>query len=266
MKIFDFGNIIFVIITNKAGIKMNNKLIKTQTVPVSMCDNKALLAIPSIFSVFMDIACEHSNQMNLGANKMAEKDLIWITVRTKIEILRRPDMLSEISVSTWPEKPGSLRCNRYYTIYGENGLMITGKSEWAMLNTRTGKLARIADNYPSDFQHLTDTVCDDPFTHVSRDISDFDLLGEYTVTSRDIDLAQHMNNTAYIDMIFSFFSCREIEKMNIKSVEISFRSPCYESEKLICRYKKSETGMEICVIKGDGTVAATVFIRTGVSE
>ena len=242
---------------------MISKLSENQTIPVSMCDNKALLSIPSVFSVFMDIACEHSSQMNLGADKMAEKDLIWITVRTKIEISRRPAMLSAVNISTWPEKPGSLRCNRYYTISDKNGLMITGKSEWAMLNTKTGRLARISDNYPADFEHLTDTVCGEPFARVSKDISDFGLLGEYTVSSRDIDLAQHMNNTAYLDMIFSFFTCREIEEMNIKSVEISFRSPCYECENLVCKYKNTEAGIEICVIKPDGTVAATVFIKTG---
>lgn len=239
---------------------MSCKLEREQLIHTSMCDNTSKLGIPNIFSLFMDLACEHGAQINLGADDLAKKDLIWLTVRTKIEILRRPEMQSTVIAESWPEKPGSIRCNRYYKLSDEDGVLVTGKSEWAMLNIKTGRLSKIADAYPAHLDHCPDTVCAEPFSNISKDFSNNEILENYTVRSTDIDLAQHMNNAAYLKMVFGAFSCKELEQMNIKGVEISFRSPCFEGDNLILRQRKADNGIEIGIFRPDDTLAATVKI------
>lgn len=239
---------------------MSCKLERTQKIYMSMCDNTSKLGIPNIFSLFMDLACEHGKQINLGAEDLAKKDLIWLTVRTKIEILRRPETQTTVNAESWPEKPGSIRCNRYYRLSDDKGTLITGKSEWAMLNIKTGRLSKISEAYPIDLDHCADTVCDEAFSPVGKDFSDCETLDVYTVRSTDIDLAQHMNNAAYLKVIFGAFSCAQLEEMNIKGVEISFRSPCFEGDKLTIKIRPYESNTEIGVFREDGTLAATVKI------
>lgn len=234
------------------------KMESKEKVLISMCDNTANLSIPAIFSLFMDLACEHGSKIGLGSDDLAKKDLIWLTVKTKIEITRRPEMMSEITAETWPEKPGSIRCNRYYRLSDENGVLVTGKSEWAMLNIKTGRLSKISEAYPTSLDHCPDTVCDEAFSAVSKDFEGCEILGNYNVRSTDIDLAQHMNNAAYIKMIFGAFSCEELAEMNITGVEIAFRSPCFENDTLTLKHRKAEDSTEIAVFRPDGTLAATV--------
>ena len=242
------------------GDVMSCKLMREQKIYTSMCDNTAKLGIPNIFSLFMDLACEHGADINLAAEDLIKYDLIWLTVKTKIEIIERPEMQSTVIAESWPEKPGSIRCNRYYKLSKNGKNLIMGKSEWAMLNVKTGRLAKIKEAYPDTLDHCEDTVCDSPFTTINKDFSDCEILRVYTVCSNDIDLAQHMNNAAYLKMVFGAYSCEELEKMGIKSVEIAFRTPCFEGDVLTLKQRILEDGAEIGIFRQDDTLAATVKI------
>lgn len=239
---------------------MDCKLERKEKILISMCDNTGKLSIPKIFSMFMDLACEHGASIGIGSDKLAEKDLIWLTVKTKVHINRRPAIMDEVTAETWPEKPGTIRCNRYYRIFDDTDILAEGKSEWAMLNIKSGRLAKLAEAYPIELEHPTETVCSEPFTPVSKDFSEAETLGEYLVTSADIDMAQHMNNAAYIRSVFSLFSCKQLEEINITDIEIAFRSPCFEGDKLAVKYRKTETGYDIGVFREDLTLASTIKI------
>lgn len=236
---------------------MKCQLQKPYTVLTSVCDHNARLSIPAIFSLFMDLASEHAAAIGLGADKLSEKGMFWLTVRTKLQIGTRPHLTQTVDAITWPEAPGRARCNRYYTLTDPNGdLLVSGKTEWAIIEVESGKLCRIADIYPSDLDHLPDTVCDEPFARIPEDFSDAEVIGSYTVRSTDIDLGQHMNNAAYPRALFGLFSCAETDAMNIREIEVTFRTPCFEGETLtVCR-RAVDGATEYGMIRPDGKAAA----------
>lgn len=242
---------------------MENKMIRQIRVPVSFCDNNANLSVLGIFSLFMDMASEHGEEINLGREGMAEKGLIWLISKTKIRIKKRPQMLEKVTVSTWPEAPGRIRCNRYYTIADASGIIVEGKNEWAMLETETGKLHKIADAYPHELEHCTDVVCEEPFLRLSDDFSGCEEFAKYTVRSTDIDSSRHMNNVEYLRAVFGAFSCKQLEDMNISEVEVSYRTQCYENEELSFKARSTDSGIQIGVIKADGKTAAVISLTFG---
>lgn len=242
---------------------MECKMGKQLLVPASMCDHTGRLAIPHIFSLFMDLATEHGDAMGLGMDVLAKKNLIWLTVKTRIRIFERPAMLQTLSALTWPETPGRIRCNRFYQLASENGIVAEGKTEWAMMDTVTGRLARIADTYPHELEHRDTAACEGPFARISDDFSNCKKLTEFTVRSADIDAAQHMNNAAYVHAMFGAFSCRELDAMNVREAEVHFRAPCFEGDRLSVFRRDTDGGVELGILRSDGTTAVCARFLCG---
>ena len=239
---------------------MENKLDKKATILISMCDNGGQLSVPALFSLFMDMASEHGTMIRLGSEELEKKGLIWLTVKTKIRINRRPAMMEEMMLETWPEKPGKVRCNRFYRLSSGDEICAEGKTEWAMFRPETGKLAAIDEVYPEDLVHYEEVVCEGAYARVSEDFTGAEVLDVYRVRSTDIDVAQHMNNALYIRAFFGALSCAELEKLNIREVDVVFRSPSFEGEELtICR-RRTEEGFEIGILHPGGKAAVVARV------
>ena len=237
---------------------MRNKMEKTVAVPISLCDHTASLSIPSIFSLFMDLAAEHAEELDIGAADMSRKGLFWLTVRTKVQVFEKPGLMRQVSAATWPAPASGVRCHRYYSICDGSKMLACGKTEWAVMDVSTGKLCKTSEVYPEGLEFLSDTVCDEPFTKTKEDFSDGTAIGTYTVRSIDIDLGKHMNNAAYIKILFGAFSCAQLDEMNIKDVEVAFRTPCFEGDTLtICR-RNVENGIEVGIFRPESVKPAFV--------
>lgn len=239
---------------------MENILVKEYTVPVSACDNTGRLSVAGIFDLFMDMATEHGASINLGMDDLAQKGCFWVAAKSRVQFDCRPKMLQSVKVSSWPEKPGNIRCNRYYTIASGEDVIVKGKTEWTILDMETGRPKKSAEVYPQGLEHLENVVCPEPFRRMSTDFTDCEEFLKYTITSRDIDVSQHMNNVAYIRTVLSAFTCKELEEMNINEIEITYRAQCYEGEILSIRRRDVENGIEIGVIKEDGITAAVLSV------
>lgn len=80
----------------------------------SICDASGKLSHAEAFGLFMDIASFHAEQIGVGLGAMAQKDLFWLTVKTQVNFIRRPRMLQNVTLETWPEQPDKMRGNRSY--------------------------------------------------------------------------------------------------------------------------------------------------------
>lgn len=243
---------------------MLNRLQKEIKILPGVCDNTAKLGVASIFSMFMDLASEHAPMLGLGMDTLGEQGLFWLTVRTKIRIYDRPAMIDVVTADTWPEKPGRVRCNRYYVLSKDGKSLVEGKTEWAIIHMESGRLTKIADVYPAELEHCQDTVCDGPFVRIAEDFDGCEMMDTYRVRSTDIDLGQHMNNAAYARVILGALSCRQIEELDIAEMEIAFRTPCYEGDELTIKCREADGALEIGVIRADGKAAAVAKLTSAV--
>ncbi len=241
---------------------MENRLDKQMKVQLSMCDNTSKMGILGLFYLVMDLATEHGDAIDLGMDKLAEKGLFWVASKTKIKINKMPRMLENITASTWPQDPGRIRCNRFYSVKNGTEMLAEGKTEWAIVEKETGKPHRLADVYPECMEYCPEIVCEEPFAKLSTDFEGCEDVALYRVKSADIDVSQHMNNVAYIRCALSAFTVKEIEYMNITEVEAVYRIQCFEGEKLTLRMRKEEKAVDIGIIKEDRKTAAVVRFVT----
>lgn len=236
---------------------METKICNKMLIPLSDCDNNGKLSVPRMFEIFMDVATEHAVKLSISAKDLGN-DLFWLAVRTKVRVSRRPEMSQEVTVTTWPQMPVRVRTNRHYTISDADGVMISGKTEWAVINTQTGRLQRLTDIFPSGFEFGDEVAIEEPYARVSDDFTDAEIVGEYTVKSTDIDVGQHMNNSAYVRAFFSLFSCKELEENEFTEFDIAYKAQSYEGETLTVKCREVDGAYEYAMIKPDSTVATTI--------
>lgn len=229
----------------------------------SMSDGSGRLSIHSAFGVFMDIAMEHAMQLGIGLDYTMSHGLFWITVRTRIKFLRRPRLSENLTVETWPERPGKLRANRYYTLSDENGIIVEGKTEWAIISLETGRPQPMETVFSSELEYVEKTVCDGAFMRLTDDFSQCPALPSFIVGSSDIDMARHMNNVMYIRELLNLFSTSELEEMDITEMEVCYRASCYEGDVLTPRYRRVADGVDFGILRPDGSAAVLIHAKLG---
>ena len=233
---------------------------KEKPILPSLCDFNATLSISSIAGMFMDIAMYHAESLGIGFTGFNERGLFWITVRTKIKILRNANMAQTVKVSTWPEEAGMLKCNRDYEITDENGIIAQGRTEWAVIDKETHTLQKAKGIYPEGLVISPKRVLNEPFEKL-KDNFEGTLIGKYTIRSIDTDYGRHMNNVAYIRATEGLFSTKELEKKPIRELEIHYVNSSFEGETLSFFADKHEEYTDIKAVKEDGTTAVIVRIK-----
>ena len=228
------------------------------TVLPSVCDAGAKLSVPDTFALFMDIAADHAASLGLGADAMFARGLFWLTVKTKVHFLRRPRLMEKVTLHTRPLVPDRVRSIREYRLTAGEELLAEGKTEWAVIETATGKIHPMADVFSEALELGREPAYTAPFCRIPTDFSEAEQIGTYRVRSTDIDLGGHMNNVAYLRALLGLLPLQELKTMPQAEVEIAFRSPCFEGETLTCFRRISEAGWDLAAVKPDGTPAVLV--------
>ncbi|MCR5847011.1 MAG: hypothetical protein K6G75_02675 [Lachnospiraceae bacterium] len=231
-----------------------------QTILPSICDNNAHLSISSIANLFLDIALNHAESLGVGFTGFNERGLFWITSKTKIKILRKADMTDVIKIKTWPEEAGILKCNRDYEITDDKGVIAVGKTEWAIIDSKSHVLQKAKGVYPEGLVISDKISIEEPFAKLKDDFEG-ELLGSYKIRSVDIDYGKHMNNVAYIRAVEGLFSCEELEKRDFNDFEIHYRNSSFEGETLSFYATENEDHMDIKAVKEDGSTAVLVRLK-----
>ena len=243
---------------------MESKYTLETTVPLSVCDTTGCLGWPGAFRWFMDLAAEAAERGGFGASLLRERGLFWITVRTRIRMYHPAPLLTPIRVDTWPGKPRKTRCDRDYTIRSAEGeLLWAGKTEWTVLEPKTGKIHLIENIYPDELrEHLTeDTVWDEPFAYIDEDFTSGEELGMCVVRSSDLDFEGHMNNAAYPRALFGMFSAQELRERPFHDAELCFRAPAYEGQTLRVLARREDAGTDAGFFNEEGRIVLLARLR-----
>jgi len=215
-------------------------------------DASAKLSYHGTFSMFMDVASEHAERLGIGT-QLIRRGLFWLTVKTQIRFFKRPGLGKLVTLSTWPETPERMRCCRSYQLRQEDSVLISGKTEWAVVSTETGRLTPLEGVFPAELDFSRLSACPEPFARIGEKEFDETRTFEHVVRSTDVDLGGHMNNAAYVRAIMDTFSVEEQARLRVRRMDVLFRSPCFEGNRLLISKRGVENGMELRVVNGDKT-------------
>lgn len=242
-------------------MELINKYTTDLQIMPSQVDYENRLRYHETFNVFMDLANRHAEILGIDQNTLMNKGLFWLTVKTRICFRRRPKMSDRIQAQTWPVKPSSVRSDRCYRILDDDGLLAEGRTEWAIMDMNTGRLANMKDLFPQELVFNEEPFSIEDFPRIAACDETYTLKNKYTVISSDIDMGQHMNNVAYVRALMGMFSVQEIKDMDIREITVIFKTSAHEGDVLSMLYKKEGDILNCGLYFEDGRPSLLAQIR-----
>ena len=209
---------------------MEPRLTRRIVIGPSRADSSGRLSVADCFALFMDIATEHADMLGIGIGEIGKKGFFWLTVRCMARIGRLPELGEEVEISTWPEKPDGYRFMRSYAMTKGDELLVTGRTQWAVMDTARGRLVDCGKIYPPELTEFLGPVTEEPFSRFTGEFTEE--IGTHTVGSNDIDLGRHMNNVAYIRAFQGLFGTEHRQRNVPDFMEVFYQKPCHEEDRL----------------------------------
>ena len=190
----------------------------------------------AVLQQFQNIALEHAKLLGLGFSEMIKKNLLWIVMRIKYEIIRLPKPDELLTIITYPQAKNFLEFDRDFLIKDiHNNIIIKGTSKWCLLDKTTRHLAKMTSiDYP--FQLNKQPAFDGKFLKTETIIPNFAPDYSYKVLADDIDQNNHMNNTVYSKLTLSAL---RLKNEKITSFQINFLKEAVLGDRIDV-YKKTE--------------------------
>lgn len=106
-----------------------------QSVSAEYANMKKVLSTSAIYTFFQTLAVEHAAKLGYGDTVLRPKNLIWMVVHMRTEVLRLPHYLEELSLNTWTGKSSHGLYIRNYEICTKDGEpLVRGIGTWVLVD------------------------------------------------------------------------------------------------------------------------------------
>lgn len=201
----------------------------------------------AVLDLFQSAAGVHADSLHIGFSDMLKRDLLWVLVRVRYEVVATPPLYSLIRIRTWPLAPGGLSGKRDYLVTDlEDKVLLRGTSDWVFIHAGTRKLTPARDVYPPDTEYCEERAL---LTRTGK-VPDFAPEGApFLVTPHycEEDMNGHVNNTRYADFALNALSPGEEER--IAALQVDFRKEVMPGETLSL-FTRREEGRAL--VRGEG--------------
>lgn len=232
-----------------------NEYTKQTAVAYSDLDIHDFILPSRYLGIFQDAAGEHAELLGCGYEAFKSKDLMWIIVRSRLDILGNPKENETLKVTTKVKRPVGVIFEREIKICSLDGsVYATGLTDWCVSNRVTRRLVRPSDiPYPSQF--------DGPYIyekHLSS-IKPFKPEGDPVLTHRvrftDLDHNLHMNNCKYADVLEDAISPKAGQRFIF--LEMNYEKECVEGDilSLYINPDEKEGFWDAMAYKQDGSLS-----------
>lgn len=214
---------------------MNNKYSFKMRLRASDFDCNRQIKPSAILDLFQEAAGAHAKELGIGFEDILERGLLWVITKEKFEVLKSPQMHSEVVVHTWPLEPSRVTFEREYLVESTDGeVLVKGTSEWVIVSAEKRKIVPVKDLYPLE-SYVADKMFEGKFVK-ALDFTDANIENKVTPSFCDLDMNRHVNNIKYADYV--------LNTIDLKGRSITFFQLDFHKE-----VKKDD---EICLLVADG--------------
>lgn len=194
----------------------------------------------SILEFLENIACMHSDSVNLGFKSINKTGITWVLLDWQLEIVKRPCYGEKLEIHTWTQYTKSFFSYRDFEVYVEGELCAKATSKWLLLNINTQKPERITEFLINKYEpEENQSVFNIKELEKLKEQSQYDSESEYQVKRLDIDINGHMHNLNYMDVVYEMLSDDDyINEPNY--VRITYKKEIKIGEKVKCMYTKKD--------------------------
>ena len=226
---------------------MKNNVYKHSIQPEDV-DQTCLSTIPSLYRKVISSVASNIRKEGYGIDVLSGKGQTWVLVRCGIEILRRPELYSDLFISVWKGDEDSICHSRNVEIYGTSGELIgCGITDWSILDKESHR--PVVSNLESTLEAKT-VICKKP-----RRIIQFE--GGRTargyVGYSECDLNGHLNNGRYVDWFFNLLPEKVTALSSRIRLDINFKREILKGADIIASIKEMCNGhFDFCIRQNCG--------------
>lgn len=190
-------------------------------IPFSMVDGNNEITIPSIMTLFQDVAIFHSTDLGVSAEVLKERNLGWVVVSWQVEILRKPKGYETVIVGTAPTLFKSVVAERNLYIKDLDGnVLVRANSFWCMMNFNTRSLAAIPKDVVEKYQVAPKMEMNYKPRNIILPKGEKEEFDPIPVDDNMIDFMGHVNNVMYIRLALAKMK----EQESITSFRVEYKT------------------------------------------
>lgn len=177
----------------------------------------------AIFMEMQEAGTAHAELLGFGRKMTLEQNLVFVLVRSRVEMKAYPRMGEEVVSTTWPGKANRFFCPRYHTFTRPDGTVLGSASTlWVLIDVTTRQIVSpLKANLP--FPDTSDLLPPCPAPDKAAELESGDVFTrEYTSMYSDIDLNGHVNNTRYIDWLCDSLGTSALTESEIAAVVVNY--------------------------------------------
>ena len=195
----------------------------------------------AIAEICEEISGRDAKNSNNGYLSLKERNLAWVIVRTRVEILKDLKNGFDAIVKTAPIVPGKIDFDRNYYIYNlDNELCVKSTTKWIVIDYTTRRIQRSSVCvFPKEELEIN-ALCN--FKKVTCN-SSLENVVMGAVKLNDLDHNGHMNNARYIEMIYNTFN--KDEKRNLIAYECEYVKELMYNETIKIKYNNTYSEYQI---------------------
>ena len=229
-------------------------------------DLQGRLQAPILCKWLEEAAVGHARILGVAVETLFEHGVAWVLSRLHLMVDRWPAGGEEIVVETWPEAASRLYTERRFEVFDASENRIGAASTlWLVLDLVRRRPIRLP---PFVLEKLAEVEigtepmrCDDLAPLKTAEIQ-----RTYTVRRSDLDLAEHVNNTSYVEWAVEAVPDEVWGTHDLAQLEIQYLSECHHGQTILSRSQlvDLDTGLEVShqlVRKEDDTEVARAVTR-----
>jgi acyl-ACP thioesterase len=203
-------------------------------------DTQGRLHVPILCQFFEEAAVAHAAILGVAVESLIDNGVAWVLSRLHFEMERWPVADEEIVIETWPEAASRLFTERRFDVLDSEERRIGSVSTlWLVLDLERRRPVRLPPlvtdrlhehELGSEPRRFSDLVAPDPIENE---------LG-FTVRRSDLDLADHVNNTSYVEWAIEAVPNEVWEVADLAELEIHFLSECHHGQTVLSRSQDIE--------------------------
>ncbi len=227
-------------------------------------DLRGRLSLPSLFSLFQEMAWEHATNNKFGYVHLQKQGLFWVLSRISVEILRMPNWAETFFITTWPSGVDGLFALRDFELFDYNKqVIVRATTSWLIVDVNSRRLHRL-----DDFRERM-PVCETYRAtkanagRIGNTKNVPSVIFESRAAISDIDINGHINNTKYVEWAINSFSEEAYKATTIERITVNFLAEGFSGDELAIRSFDLDDVKMVSVVtrKSDGRSLAIVEIE-----
>lgn len=216
-------------------------------------DGNLGLRLDSVARYIQEVGAE--NLVDAGE---AEEHPHWLVQRTVIDVIEPLDFPNEVSFSRWCSALSTRWCTMRVDLVGSDGGRIETEGFWIAINERTLTPQRVSDT-------LIDTFASTTSEHRLRwrpwltDPEDVEVVRPFALRRTDIDVFEHVTNTAYWHAIHEVMAAEpDVCKPPYRAV-VEYRKPIPYGDEVTLKWVRRGDDVHIAITVDDQVRAAALL-------